>query len=113
MVEIQHIRFIIETGFRGVFVVREGRGASVPQDMSGTWIYKIPATGSLQTDTIKPFRELHDTQAIYTDGTPLGFAAIGPIKPFKDQLIKVRPTHRIPKAGFITWLVPRRSKTAL
>jgi hypothetical protein len=92
MSEIQQIRFIITVGFHGVFVVEEDPGASPAQrDGGGAWVYEIPSAGRLKTSEVKPFREWHDTRGEYTDGSLLGFAAVGPIKPFSDRSTKIRP----------------------
>lgn len=88
---MERVKFVVENGFRGAFVVEEDpEAAAVSKDSHGAWIYKISATGQLSTQTVEPFRVWHQTSAAYSDGAEVEFSAIGPIEPYEDNAIKVR-----------------------
>ena len=88
---MERVMFVVEKGFRGMFVVQQDpHAARAPKDNQGAWVYKIGATGELKTQTVQPLLSWHKTSATYSDGTELEFAAVGPIEPYKDNIVKVR-----------------------
>ena len=65
------IRFMIPSGFRGLFkIVRDESGSDAALS-SGTYVVKVPQQGVLRYRSFKPFSDLHETSARFEDGTEL------------------------------------------
>ena len=63
------------------------------RDREGVWNYEIPSDAVLKTKSVAPLRGLHSTTSRFADGTVLDFAPVGPIAPYRDGSIKLRPLY--------------------
>ena len=89
---MERVHFILEDGFRGIFVVEEDIGATpAPRNSDGTWIYKMNAGARIRTQSLEPLRQWHETGASYADGVEIPFSAIPPSAPPLDSTTKLRP----------------------
>jgi hypothetical protein len=106
------VKFVVPSGFRGVFaVVADREAAIVPRAADGTWIYRVPEARLVRVASVAPLRAWHATVAAFDNGENLPVDVTGPIAPYRDEAIKLRPLHA-DSAGRIYFLVGREAEQA-
>lgn len=93
------VKFVLPRGFRGAFAVIDDQEAPKVPRQGSAYVYQIPPVATLRTSSTRPLRALHAITAVFDDGTPLAVALVGPIAPYADAEIKLRPMYTDSQGG--------------